>query len=99
LDLKSYYVRNAQGQLIQLDNLVKVQEQSEPPQLYHYNRYKSATVSAGLAPGKTVGDGIDAMNRIAKKVLDESFTTSLTGPSRDYAESSSNILFAFLLAL
>jgi multidrug efflux pump len=70
-----------------------------PPQLYHFNRYKSATISAGLAPGKTVGDGIDAMNTIAKKVLNESFSTALSGPSRDYAESSSNILFAFLLAL
>ncbi|HEY4799586.1 MAG TPA: efflux RND transporter permease subunit, partial [Bacteroidia bacterium] len=99
LDLKSIYVRNANGDLIQLDNVVKVKEESSPPQLYHYNRYMSATVSAGLAQGKTVGDGIDAMNKIAKKVLDESFSTALTGPSRDFAESSSNILFAFLLAL
>jgi multidrug efflux pump len=99
LDLKSIFVRNGNGDLIQLDNVVNVKEESSPPQLYHYNRYMSATVSAGLAPGKTVGDGIDAMNKIAKKTLDESFTTSLTGASRDYAESSSNIVFAFLLAL
>ncbi len=99
LDLKSLYVKNNVGQLIQLDNVVKVAEQSSPPQLYHFNRYESATVSAGLAPGKTIGDGIDAMNDVAKQVLDESFTTALSGPSRDYAESSSNILFAFVLAL
>jgi multidrug efflux pump subunit AcrB len=99
LDLKSMYVRSSTGQLIQVDNLVKVEENSSPPQLYHFNRYQSATVSAGLAPGKTIGDGINAMNEIADKVLDETFTTALAGSSRDYAESSSNILFAFGLAL
>jgi multidrug efflux pump len=99
LDITSMYLRNNKGQLIQLDNIISIKEQSSPPQLYHYNRYQSATVSAGLAPGKTVGDGIREMEKISKEVLDESFTTSLTGASRDFAESSSNILFAFLLAL
>ncbi len=98
-DLQSFYVRNNAGQLIQLDNLVNFLEVSSPPQVYHYNRFKSATVSAGLAPGKTVGDGVTAMQAIAKRVLDDSFQTSLSGPSRDYAESSSNTLFAFGLAL
>ena len=99
LDIKSLYLRNAAGQLIQLDNIVKLTEESSPPQLYHYNRYQSATVSAGLAQGKTVGDGIKEMQKISEKVLDKSFTSSLSGASRDFAESSSNILFAFLLAL
>lgn len=99
LDLQSMYVRNNRGELIQLDNLVNIDEQSNPPQLYHYNRYMSATISAGLAPGKTVGDGIQAMEDVADKVLDDSFSSTLTGASRDFAESSSNILFAFLLAL
>jgi multidrug efflux pump len=99
LDLQSMYVRNNRGELIQLDNLVNIDEQSNPPQLYHYNRYMSATISAGLAPGKTVGDGIQAMEDVADKVLDDSFSSALTGASRDFAESSSNILFAFLLAL
>jgi multidrug efflux pump len=99
LDLKSFFVRNSKGQLIQLDNLVTINEQSNPPQLYHYNRYKSATVSASLAPGKTIGDGVAAMQAIADRVLDESFNTDLSGASRDFAESSSNIMFAFVLAL
>lgn len=99
LDLRSLYVRNNRGELIQLDNLVELREQSAPSQLYHFNRFKSATVSAGLAPGKTIGDGINEMNRIAQEVLDETFTTALAGASRDYAESSSNTLFAFVLAL
>lgn len=99
LDISSLYLRNASGDLIQLNNIVTFQEESSPPQLYHYNRYQSATVSAGLAPGKTVGDGIEEMKKIAGKILDPSFTTALTGSSRDFEESSSNILFAFVLAL
>jgi multidrug efflux pump len=99
LDLKSVYIRNNRGDLVQLDNVVKVEEVSSPPQLYHFNRYMSATVSAGLAPGRTVGDGINEMNRIAGKDLDKSFSTALSGASRDYEESSSNIWFAFGLAL
>lgn len=98
-DLKTIYVRNTRGQSISLDNLVTMEEESTPPTIYHFNRYKSATISAGLAPGKTVGDGIKAMEEISKKLLDESFNTSLTGSSRDYAESGGNTTFAFILAL
>jgi len=99
VDLKTMYVRNSEGKRIQLDNLAEMVEESSPPQLYHYNRYSSATVSAGLAPGATIGDGIKEMDAIASRVLDDSFSTSLAGASRDYDESSSNILYAFLLAL
>jgi len=99
LDLTSMFVKNKSGQLIQMDNVVKVYEQSNPPQLYHNNRYMSATVAAGLAPGKSMGDGIQEMDRIKAKVLDETFTTDLAGESRDFVESSSNTSFAFGLAL
>ena len=99
LDLTSMFVKNKNGELIQMDNVVKVYEQSNPPQLYHNNRYMSATVSAGLAPGKSLGEGIQEMDRIKAKVLDESFTTDLAGESRDFVESSSNTSFAFGLAL
>ncbi|HEY1008023.1 MAG TPA: efflux RND transporter permease subunit, partial [Sphingobacteriaceae bacterium] len=99
LDLTALFVKNKDGQLIQLDNLVTMNERSSPPQLFHNNRYLSATVSAGLSPGKSIGDGIDAMDRIAAKVLDDSFTTDLSGESRDFVESGSNTLFAFGLAL
>jgi multidrug efflux pump len=98
-DVTSLYVRSATSNLIQLDNLVKMEVLSSPPQLYHYNRYQSATVSAGLAPGKTIGDGVAEMRRIAGQQLDDTFSTALTGPARDYEESGSNILFAFVLAL
>jgi HAE1 family hydrophobic/amphiphilic exporter-1/multidrug efflux pump len=99
MDLTSMFVRNKEGLLIQLDNLVTTEEQSSPPQLYHNNRYMSATVSAGLAPGKSISDGIDAMERIRQKVLGENFTTDLAGESRDFVESRSNTMFAFGLAL
>jgi len=99
VDLTTLYVRSSKGAQIRLDNLVDVKEESSPPQLYHYERYSSATVSAGLAPGKTIGDGLKAMDEIAGRLLDPSFSTALSGASRDYAESSSNILFAFCLAL
>ena len=99
IDLTSIFVKNKDGLLIQLDNLVQTSEHSSPPQLYHNNRYMSATVSANLAPGKTINDGIEAMERIKDNVLDDSFTTDLGGESRDFVESSSNTLFAFGLAL
>jgi multidrug efflux pump len=99
LDLTSMFVKNSRGELIQMDNVVTIEEQSNPTQLYHNNRYMSATVSAGLAPGKSISDGIEAMDEIKAKVLDDSFTTDLGGESRDFVESSSNTSFAFGLAL
>ncbi len=98
-DLKNIFVRNNRNEIISLDNLVSISEETTPPTIYHFNRYKSATVSAGLAPGKTVGDGIQAMEEIADRLLDESFATTLAGSSRDFAESSGNTMFAFILAL
>ncbi len=99
LDLKSIYLKNNEGQMIQMDNLVELEESVAPPQLYRYNRFNSATVSAGLAPGYSLGESIDEMDRIAKATLDDSFRTSLEGESRNFRESSSSLMFAFLLAL
>jgi HAE1 family hydrophobic/amphiphilic exporter-1/multidrug efflux pump len=79
--------------------VLKLEENSNPPTLYHYNRFNAATISASLAEGKTIGDGVNTMNRISKEVLDESFQTALSGPSRDFQESSSNISYALFLAL
>lgn len=97
--LAAISVRSRSGELIQLDNLVHLSERATPPELFRFGRQISATVSAGLAPGYTLGDGIEAMDAVAAKVLDESFTTALDGPSRDFAESSGSLLFVFLLAL
>jgi len=103
-DLQNIYVRNNRGEAIQLDNLVTIKEETSPPIIYHFNRYKSATISASLAPGKTIGDGIQAMynifNRLKQEgVIDDSFNTSLSGSSRDFSESGSNTMFALVLAL
>lgn len=98
-DISKLYVRNNKGQQIPVSAVVKLEESSSPATLFHFNRYKAATISASLADGKTVGDGVKAMDAIAKRLLDETYQTSLTGPSRDFAESSSNIAFAFILAL
>lgn len=99
LDLTSFSVKNKDGNFILLDNVITLSENGNPPQIYHYNRSVSATVSAGLAPGKTIKDGIDEMQRIAKKVLPQNFGTALSGPARDFSESSSNLIVTFLFAL
>ena len=99
LDIEKLYVRNNRGDNIPLTAVVKLEENSNPPTLYHFNRFKAATISASLAEGKTIGDGVKAMQAIGNKVLDESFQTDLSGPSRDFVESSSNTSFALILAL
>ncbi|GGF35474.1 efflux RND transporter permease subunit [Echinicola rosea] len=99
INLRMLYVRAENGQLVQLDNLVNITEKSTPPQLYRFNRFVSATVSAGLAPKYTIGDGLDEMDRIAAEVLDESFTTDVAGVSKEFRESSNSLIFAFLFAL
>lgn len=98
-DLRSLYVRSDKGDQVQLDNLVSLSPGISPPKLYRYNRFNSATISAGLADGKTIGDGLDEMDRIANETLDETFRTALAGESKLYRESSSSLLFAFVLAL
>ncbi|MEY2949249.1 MAG: efflux RND transporter permease subunit [Saprospiraceae bacterium] len=98
-DLSNIYVRNRDGELIQLNNLVQLKEESNPPALYRYNRYISATVGADLSDGYTLGKGIEAMDEISSQVLDETFSTALTGASKDFKESSGGLYFAFILAL
>jgi len=99
LDLKSLYVRSNTGQMIQLDNFVNLKETTAPPQLYRYNRFVAATISAGLAEGKTISQGLAEMDMIAAEVLDDSFRTALAGDSKDFMESSSSLMFAFVLAI
>lgn len=99
INLRMLYVRGDNGQLVQLDNLVRVVEKSTPPQLYRFNRFVSATVSANLAEGYTIGAGLDEMDKIAAEVLDDSFSTDVSGPSKEFRESSNSLLFAFVFAL
>ena len=99
LDLKSLYVRNSRGEMVQLDNFVSLKETTAPPQLYRYNRFVSATISSNLANGVAISEGIEAMDKISDKVLDDSFRTALDGDSKDFMESSSSLMFAFVLAI
>ena len=98
-NLKSIYIRTDKGEMVQMDNLVDLVGGIAPPKLYRYNRFVSATISAGLAKGKTIGQGLDEMDKIAKEVLDDSFRTALSGESKEYRESSSSLMFAFVLAI
>jgi HAE1 family hydrophobic/amphiphilic exporter-1/multidrug efflux pump len=98
-DISKIYIRNSRGESIPISSVLTIEENSNPPNLYHYNRFNSATISASLAEGKTIGDGVNTMERIAKEKLDESFQTALSGPSRDFKESASNTSYALLLAL
>ena len=99
INLKSIYMRSVSGEMIQMDNLVELIEDIAPPKLYRYNRFVSATISAGLSDGYTIGQGLDEMDKIAKDVLDDTFRTALAGDSKEFRESSSSLIFAFLLAL
>ncbi len=98
-NIKSLYIRSDKGEVIQFDNLVEFVESVAPPKLYHYNRFISATISAGLADGNTIGEGLEEMDKIADELLDDSFRTALAGDSKEYRESSSSLMFAFILAL
>ena len=98
-NLKAIYMRSSDGKMVQMENLVDLVESIAPPKLYRYNRFVSATISAGLTPGHTIGDGLDEMDKIAKEVLDDTFRTALAGDSKEFRESSSSLLFAFGLAL
>ena len=98
-DLKGIYIRSDKGEMVQLDNLIELTGGIAPPRLYRYNRFVAATISAGLADGKTIGQGLDEMDKIAKETLDDTFRTALTGDSKEYRESSSSLMFAFVLAI
>ena len=98
-DLRAIYLRSKDGHMVQMDNLISLENSVAPPKLYRYNRFVSATISCGLSEGKTIGQGLDEMDKIAAEVLDDTFRTSLTGDSKEYRESSDSLMFAFILAL
>ncbi len=99
LDLRSLTVPSRESGPIRLDSLVHFEESVTPPQLFRYNRSISATVSAAMQTGSTLGQGIEAMQGVAQEVLDETFQTAFGGEARDLQETGDSILFAFVLAL
>ncbi len=98
-DLRAVHVRSANGQMISLDNLVTIDEGVSPAAIYRYDQYTSATVSAALAPGTSLEEGIEEMERIKAETLGEHFKSSLAGQSRDFQESQGNINLTLILAL
>jgi len=97
--LQQLRIRNKTGQFISLDQLINVEETAVPPQLYRFNRYVAATVSANLSPGSSLGEGIARMQNLIRTKMGPAFHTELTGTSRDFSESSGSLLTIFLLAL
>lgn len=98
-DLSSLFLKSASGDMVSLDNLVSRKESVSPPAIYRYNQSYSATISATPAAGVSLGEAIKEMNSIAAKTLPKGFTTALAGESRDFAESSSSLVFAFIFAI
>ena len=100
-NLSMLTVKNGKGELVSLDNFITYKEQSASPSLPRYNRFSAATIQAGLVPGKTIGDGVEEMRRIAKTLLKDypSVSTTLSGSSKEFEESSSGLYVVFLLAL
>ncbi|WP_276374792.1 efflux RND transporter permease subunit [Chryseolinea sp. H1M3-3] len=98
-DLRSLFLKSENGEMVSLDNLVKMEESVSPPAIYRYNQSYSATISATPAAGVSLGEAIKEMDAIAKGVLPPGFNTTLAGQSRDYAESSDSLIFAFIFAI
>ena len=94
-------VKNRKGELVSVENFINYSEKSASPSLPRYNRFSAATIQAGLVPGKTIGDGVEEMRRIAKRLLKDypSVSTTLSGSSKEFEESSSGLYIVFLLAL
>jgi multidrug efflux pump len=98
-DMTGLYLRGRGGDLVKLEALANVQEGVGPRELNHFDRVRSATLTASLAPGFTLGEALDSLNRIAAEVLPKGSSTALSGESRELKESGSALYFAFLLAL
>lgn len=98
-DLHSLFLRAENGEMVSLDNLVTMKESVSPPAIYRYNQSYSVTISATPAPGVSLGEAIQEMDGITKNILPPGFSTALAGQSRDYAESSSSLVFAFIFAI
>ena len=98
-DMAGIQLRGKDGQLIQLDAIARVNEGAGPRQLNHYNRVRSSTLSASLAPGFTLGEALDSLRAVAPAVLPSGPSIALSGESRELEESGGALYFAFLLAL
>ncbi|MFN0219609.1 MAG: efflux RND transporter permease subunit [Hyphomicrobium sp.] len=97
--LQTIFLRNPQNEMIQLSNVVQVKESVAPKELKRFNQLRSVTIQANLAPGYTVGDGLDFLDAAAKEVLPANVQTDVSGQSRDYRASADSLAMVFILAL
>ncbi|HEX2450873.1 MAG TPA: efflux RND transporter permease subunit [Gemmatimonadales bacterium] len=98
-DMTGLYVRGRSDELIKLDAVANISEGVGPRALNHFQRVRSFTLTASLAPGFTLGEALDSLNRVAAEVLPRGSTTALAGESRELEESGGALYFAFVLAL
>src|SRR6185295_20240380 len=86
-DMTGLYVRGRDGKLVKMEALATVKEGVGPRELNHFQRVRSATITASLAPGFTLGEALDSLTSIAKEVLPAGSSTALAGESRELEES------------
>lgn len=98
-NLRSLFLRAGNGEMVSLDNVVKLQDGISPPAIYRYNQSYAVTISTTPAPGVSMGEAIKELDGIAKSVLPLGFKTDLGGQSRDFAESNATLILAFVFAI
>jgi multidrug efflux pump len=98
-DLRSIYVRGNNGQMVQLSNLVTVRETVAPRELNHFSQLRSATITANVAPGSSLGEALAFLEQTAKDVLPATALIDYNGQSREFKEASAGIYLTFALAL
>jgi len=100
MDIQNIYVRSSRsGELIPLSSLTTIRSIADSPSLNRYNRVRSITIEAGLAPGVSLGTALSGMERVAREVLPPEAQIDFKGQSLDFKSSGSSILFVFAIGL
>ncbi len=97
--LDDIYVRGRDDAMIQLSNLVRVQETVAPKELNRFNQFRSATITANVAPGSSLGEGLAFLEQAVERVLPPTVRYDYAGQSREFKEAEASLLFVFVLAL
>jgi len=98
-NLARMFVKGANNEMIQLSNVVLVKETVAPKDLRRFNQLRSVTIQANVAPGYTLGQALQVVNRAAAEILPNNVLTDVSGQSREFRDASSNVMFIFVLAL
>jgi len=98
-DLADIYVRGRNGMMVQLTSIVRTEERVAPKELNRFNQFRSATITANLAPGYALGEALDYLQKTAERVLPDTARYDYSGVSREFKESGTSLYFIFVLAL